>query len=66
MTVMLAELYDALKEAGAPEPKAREAAEAVAAYETRFAKIEADLMLLKWMVGAVLGGVVALLVKAFA
>jgi hypothetical protein len=66
MTVMLAELYDALKDAGAPDDSARKAAEAVAAYETRFAKIEADLMLLKWMVGAVLGGVVALLVKAFA
>jgi hypothetical protein len=66
MTVMLAELYDALKDAGAPEPKARSAAEAVAAYENRFAKIEADLLLLKWMTGATLGGVVALLVKAFA
>lgn len=62
----MAELYDALKDAGAPDDSARKAAEAVAAYETRFAKIEADLMLLKWMVGAVLGGVVALLVKAFA
>lgn len=66
MTVMLAELYDALKDAGAPEDKARSAAEAVAAYENRFAKIEADLLLLKWMTGATFAGVLALLVKAFA
>jgi hypothetical protein len=61
MTVMLAELYDALKDAGAPEPKARSAAEAVAAHENRFAKIEADLLLLKWMVGATFGGVVGVI-----
>jgi len=61
MTVMLAELYDALKDAGAPEDKARKAAEAVAAHENRFAKIEADLLLLKWMVGAVIGGVVGVI-----
>lgn len=66
MTVMLAELYDALKDAGAPEDKARKAAEAVAAHENRFAKIEADLLLLKWMVAATLVGVLVLLVKAFA
>lgn len=51
MAVMLAELYDALKEAGSPEDSARKAAEAVASYENRFAKIESDLLLLKWMVG---------------
>lgn len=66
MAIMLAELYDALKDAGAPDDSARKAAEAVAAYETRFAKIEADLMLLKWMTGATLAGVVSLLIKAFA
>jgi hypothetical protein len=51
MSVMLAELYDALKGAGAPEDQARKAAEAVATYENRFARIESDLLLLKWMVG---------------
>jgi hypothetical protein len=61
MTVMLAELYDALKDAGAPEDKARKAAEAVAAHENRFARIEADLLLLKWMVGATFGGVVGVI-----
>lgn len=50
MTTMIAELYDALIAAGAPEDKARKAAETVAAYETRFtgldgrlAKIDADM-----------------------
>lgn len=51
MALMSAELYDALKEAGASEEKARKAAEAVAAFETRFNKIENDLAVLKWMVG---------------
>lgn len=36
--------------------------EAIAAYENRFARIEADLNLLKWMVGFVLALCVAILV----
>ena len=48
---MIAELYDALKSAGAPDDQARKAAEVVAGYENRFARIETDLTLLKWMVG---------------
>ncbi len=51
MSVILADLYRALKGAGAPEDQARKAAEAVASYENRFAKIESDLLLLKWMAG---------------
>ena len=43
MPLMSSELYDALLEAGASEEKARKSAEAVAAYETRFARIESDL-----------------------
>jgi len=61
MTTMVTELYVALKSAGAPEAEAREAAQAVAAYENRFNKIEADLLVLKWMVGATLAGVVGIL-----
>jgi hypothetical protein len=60
MTTMITELYDALKDAGADEEKARKAAETVAAYENRFAKIETDLAILKWMVGFNLAGTVAL------
>jgi hypothetical protein len=73
MTVMLSKTYDAFLAAGAPEEKARAAAEELAAYEMRFAKIETDLAVLKWMVGVVIGGVVSLFVgvmslviKAFA
>lgn len=51
MALMSAELYDALKEAGASEEKARKAAEAVAAFDQRFSKIENDLAVLKWMGG---------------
>ncbi|MBI3800940.1 MAG: integrase [Deltaproteobacteria bacterium] len=63
---MISEVYDALKEAGASEDKARKAAEVLANYDARFNKIETDLAVLKWMVGFTLAGVVTLLFKAFA
>jgi hypothetical protein len=44
MAVMLGNLYDALK-----------SAEEIAAYEPRFAKLEGDVALLKWMVGFNIG-----------
>ena len=44
MTTMIAEVYDALVAAGSPEDKARKAAEAIAAYENRFAGIEQRLI----------------------
>ena len=65
MATMISEVYDAFIASGAPEDKAREAAEALAAYDGRFNKIEGDLgtirgeiyvirgdiNLLKWMNG---------------
>ena len=51
MAIMISELYDALLAAGAPEEKARKAAETLAGFENRFAKIETDLLVLKWMTG---------------
>jgi hypothetical protein len=70
MAMMLSRTYDA---AGAPEDKARAAAEELAGYESRFARIETDLAVLKWMLGVVLAGVAslmvsvgALVIKAFA
>ena len=51
MTTMIAEVYDALKDAGASEDKARKAAEAVAQYDTRLAGVEAKVTLLMWVVG---------------
>ena len=65
MAVMLSRTYDAFVSAGAPEEKARAAAEELAAYETRFAKIETDLAVLKWMVGVNLAASLSLVIKAF-
>ena len=65
MSTMIFEVYDALKEAGATEEKAKKAAEALAAYENRFNKVESDLNLLKWMVGFNLAISVGVLLKSF-
>ena len=65
MAVMLSRTYDALLSAGAPEEKARAAAEELAAYKTRFAKIDTDLAVLKWMVGVNLAASLSLVIKAF-
>ncbi len=51
MATAIMEVYDALRDAGASEEKSRAAASAVALYDNRLAKVEADLSLLKWMVG---------------
>lgn len=51
MATMISEVYDAFIASGAPEDKARKAAEAIAAYEGRFNKIENDRNVLKWMNG---------------
>ena len=61
MSTLISELYDALKEAGASEVSARKAAESVAAYENKFAKVDVDLAVLKWMVGFNLATTVAVL-----
>jgi len=65
MKIMIAEVYDAFKEAGASEEKSRAAAEAVASYENRFAAIERKLTLLTWQMNVVIAGIVALVLKAF-
>jgi hypothetical protein len=65
MSTMIFEVYDALKEAGATEDKAKKAAEALAAYENRFNKVKSDLNLLKWMVGFNLFMSVGILLKLF-
>ena len=55
MAVMMGSLYDALRSAGSDDEKARKAAEEIAAYDSRFAKLDADVGLLKWMVGFNIG-----------
>ena len=64
-TMMISEVYDALIDAGASEEKARKAAEAVAGFEHRFARIETDLTVLKWMTGTILVVLLAVFAKAF-
>lgn len=54
MALQLGALRAALISAGAPADQADKAAEEVAGYESRLAKIDTDLTLLKWMVGAAL------------
>ncbi|TMJ53765.1 MAG: integrase [Alphaproteobacteria bacterium] len=65
MAVMLSKTYDALIAAGAPDDKARAAAEELAGYESRFVKIETDLAVLKWMVGVNLAASLSIVVKLF-
>ena len=45
------------------EQKSTEAAKAVADFDTRFAKLEANLLVLKWMVGLVIAAEVLPLLK---
>jgi hypothetical protein len=47
MATMISEVYDAFLASGTPEDKARKAAEAMAAYEGRFNKIEGDLGMIR-------------------
>lgn len=47
---MLSKTCDAFKVAGAPEDKAREAAEEIAGFEDRLSNIESNV-LLKWIAG---------------
>ena len=52
MTMMVTELYDAHKSAGADEEKAKGAATALANDDNRLNKVESDFAVLKWLVGA--------------
>jgi hypothetical protein len=63
MAMMLGALYKALMEP--TEPNARAAAEEVAGYDSRLAKIEADLLLLKWMVATTIGLLLLVLGKVW-
>ncbi|MBV8614948.1 MAG: hypothetical protein JOY66_14460 [Acetobacteraceae bacterium] len=72
MTTMIVEVYDALRDAGAGEEKARKAAEVLANYEDRFPRIDTRLErfdgrmgLLQWMIGANFALTLAVFVKLF-
>ena len=76
MTTMISELYEALVDAGATEKKAKEAAVALSAENLATKKdidevrghihrLELNMAVLKWMMGATLTGVAAIIVKIF-
>jgi hypothetical protein len=72
VSTMISEVYDALISAGAAEDKARKAAETLANYDNRFSrldgavlKVEAELVLVKWMVGFGIAMNVAILSRLF-
>ena len=77
MTTMIAELYEALVDAGASEGKAKEAARVlstenlatkrdIAELDQRLSpkiiKLDRDMAVMKWMVGAALAGIAPILV----
>ena len=65
MATMISEVYDAFIAAGAPEDKARKAAEALADYENRFNRLDTELIVLKWMVGFGIALNIAILTRLF-
>jgi hypothetical protein len=66
MALMLGKLYDALRAAGVPEDKTREAAEEVATFDKELPEIKSEVRVLKWITGTTLAGVIALVVRNFA
>ena len=66
MALQLGALRDALLDAGASTEKAEKAAEELASYENRLARIETRLEVLTWMVGFVLVISTATLWRVFA
>lgn len=65
MSIVISEVYDAFIAAGTPEEKAKHAAEAIANYESRFNKLDGEMMLIKWMVGFNLAFSMAIVYKLF-
>ncbi len=65
MAVMMRKLYIALRRAGVDENEASEAAEEIANYDNRIARVESDLTLLKWMVTTNIALTLAILFKLF-
>ncbi|MFZ3235317.1 MAG: hypothetical protein WA184_08100 [Stellaceae bacterium] len=68
MPIMLSKTYDALISAGAPEDKARDAAEELADYESRLASIdnrlaavEGKLTVMIWAIGVNAAATIAIL-----
>lgn len=65
MALRMGNLYEALRESGASDERARKAAEEVADYQKQLSDIRTDLSLVKGLLGVVVAGVMALLIKTF-
>lgn len=65
MAMMISEVYDALKEAGASEDKARKAAETLANYEKEFAEVWSVQRLHSGMLATLIAMQTAILFKLF-
>ena len=61
MTMVITEVYDALKDVGANDEKARRAAEALADYQRDISELRGDTRLLKWMAATNLAFTMAIL-----
>ncbi len=69
---MITEVYEAFIAAGAPDDKAKAAAQSIADYENRFDRIDSDLKvvkaelaMVKWIVSGIGFGVLLLTIKSF-
>ena len=76
MTTMISEVYEAFRAAGVSEDQARKAAEPMSGeanatksdiikLDKELALVRSDITLLKWMVGTVMAGVAAQILKTF-
>ncbi len=65
MAVMLSETYEALKEAGASEARARAASEEIAAFKSRLMRVETKLNMVLSGTVALIVGMITLVVRSF-
>jgi hypothetical protein len=65
MSLMLSSMYDALREGGTSDEKARMAAEEVASYDNRLSTLDGKMTLLQWMIGVNVALTTAVLLKLF-
>ena len=69
MSVLIIEVYEAFLAAGVPEEKAKAAAKASSddqtATKSDIIKLDKELAIVKWMLGIIIAGIVALLIKTF-
>lgn len=65
MSIMLADTYAVLMEAGASDEAPKAAAEGIAAFENRLATVASDFKLVKWMLGTNLVVGTGVLIRLF-